>query len=231
MQERRSTNRWCVNRPCGIKLEGRESFTSCTLRDISLKGMQLGLENKLSKDTFVKLTLFCNENYILDVEVWIVWERSVMGAHYYGFYFSMIKDSDRQRIYKFINECCPELMVQCWWKGVTEEKGGSQMEDRRIFDRIPVKFPLRFLEPASGNEGQGRIWDISAKGIGLVSSKGVTRKTDVEMWIEIPDRGEPLYTRGEVVWSQMLVPDQFRIGVNLDKADFMGLSRILRVAE
>jgi hypothetical protein len=104
------------------------------------------------------------------------------------------------------------------------------MEDHRIFDRIPVKFPLRYLEPRSGRESQAQTQDISAKGIGLVADAGLSRKDSLEMWIEIPDKGEPLYTRGDVVWSQMVGPNKFRVGVNLEKADLMRLSRVLRVA-
>lgn len=98
------------------------------------------------------------------------------------------------------------------------------------FDRISTKLPMRYIDPRSGVEGEAQLQDISAKGIGLVTQAGLSRKTALEMWIEIPDKGEPLYTRGEVVWSQMVAPDKFRTGVRLEKADLMGLSRVLRVA-
>ena len=232
MQERRSTNRWRINRPCEIRLEGAESFASCTLKDLSLKGMQLALGMKLPRDTFLKLTLFCSEKCSMEVEVWVVWSRSSQEENHYGFYFSRIKDSDREKIYKFMRECYPQMMAQCWWKGLTEEeKGGEKMEDHRIFARMPVKFPMRYLEPRSGGEGFAQTQDISAKGMGIMSSDALPRKTSLEMWVEVPDKGEPLYTRGEVVWSQMVAPQKYRIGVNLEKADLMGLSRVMRVAK
>jgi hypothetical protein len=48
------------------------------------------------------------------------------------------------------------------------------------------------------------------------------------MWLDIPDQHEPLYTRGEVAWSQTL-PDtgQQRLGIRLEKAELMGLARVL----
>jgi hypothetical protein len=49
------------------------------------------------------------------------------------------------------------------------------------------------------------------------------------MWLNIPDRGEPLYTRGRVVWSKMWEPNKYRLGINLEKADLMGMARILRL--
>ena len=231
MEDRRRINRWKVNRSCEVKIGGAQEFTSCTLKDVSLKGMQVALKMKLPKDTFLKLSLFCHEKCTLDMEAWVVWQRPIMDGHSYGFYFSKIADSEKEKIYKFVRECYPRLMAQCWWGGSVDEKGGKEMEDHRIFDRIAAKLPMRYIDPQSGTEGEAQLQDISAKGIGLVTQAGMSRKTALEMWIDVPDKGEPLYTRGEVVWSQMVAPQKYRTGVNLEKADLMGLSRVLRVIE
>ena len=106
-----------------------------------------------------------------------------------------------------------------------ESKG---MDDRRIFERIPTKFPLRFLDLNSNKEQEAEVEDISAKGVGFVASERLEPLSTLEMWLRIPDRGEPLYTRGEVAWSKMIEPFKYRIGVNLEKADLMGFSRIMR---
>jgi hypothetical protein len=228
-EERRATNRWGINAHCEAKFGGDDSFTSCRLTDINLKGVQIASPRRLPKDTFLNLSLWCHLGCMLDVEVWVVWERSVAGEHHYGFYFTKIADGDRQKIYKFMCESYPKLMVQCWWKGLPEEKGEETMVDNRIFERIPVKFPLRFLEPGSGQEGEGQTQDISAKGMGITTRAGLARKTSLEVWVEFPGQaGEPHYARGEVVWSQMVAPDEYRVGVNLEKADLMGLSRFMR---
>jgi hypothetical protein len=102
-------------------------------------------------------------------------------------------------------------------------------EDLRVFERFPVKLALRFLDLGSNREGQAQSLDICAKGIGISTNELLSPNSTVEMWLKIPDRGDPLYTRGEVVWSQMTGHNQFRSGVNLEKADLMGISRILRV--
>lgn len=230
MQERRSINRWQVNRPCEARLEGAEGFASCAVKDVSLKGIQISLKMKLPKDSFLKFSIFLEENFTLDIEAWVVWHRTVKEENCYGLYFSKIKDLDKERIYKFVCGSYPKLITQCWWRSQTEEKGGEKMEDRRIFARIPVKFPLRYLEPNSGTEGQAQIQDISAKGLGFVAEAGLPRKASLEIWIEIPDKGEPFYTRGDVVWSQRISPDKHRLGINLEKADLMGLSRAMRAA-
>lgn len=102
-------------------------------------------------------------------------------------------------------------------------------EDRRIFERLPVKFSLRFLDLNSNREGQGQIRDISAKGVGFMTNLELVPRAPLEMWLEIPDKREPLYTRGEVIWSKLQDVNEYRAGVNLEKADLMGLSRVLRV--
>ena len=53
-------------------------------------------------------------------------------------------------------------------------------------------------------------------------------KTALELWVELQDQAQPLYLRGEVVWSVPAGENAYRAGVNLEKAELMSLSRILR---
>ena len=102
------------------------------------------------------------------------------------------------------------------------------MEDRRVFARIDTRLPVRFLDPSSGREGKAETVDISANGLALVSKEMLPVQTPFEMWLDIPDQHEPLYTRGKVVWSETFVEkDQQRAGVRLEKAELMGLARVL----
>ncbi len=100
--------------------------------------------------------------------------------------------------------------------------------DRRIFERIPVKLPLKFLELTSNKESLASTHDISAKGISLVTDEKLLPHTSLEMWLQIPNRGNRLYTRGRVVWSEKFGFNQYRIGISLEKAELMGMSIILR---
>ena len=102
--------------------------------------------------------------------------------------------------------------------------------DRRIFERIPVKLPLRFSYPNSDTEGLAQTQDISAVGIGLVTDRELLPRTPLDMWLQIPDKGKPLRIIGEVVWSDMIEPNKYRVGINLEKAELMEISRVLRVA-
>lgn len=102
------------------------------------------------------------------------------------------------------------------------------MDDRRIFARIDAKFPLRFLDPVNSREGCAETIDISANGIGLVTNEDLSANTRLELWLDIPDQHEPLYTRGEIVWAEATADRTKRhIGVHLEKAELMGLARVL----
>jgi Tfp pilus assembly protein PilZ len=105
----------------------------------------------------------------------------------------------------------------------------EQPEDRRVFARFSANLPLRFLDSDSNFEGQAQVQDISAKGLGLVTNAKLNPRSSLEMWLEIPDKGESLYTRGEVVWLESQGVNEYRAGINLEKADLMGLSRVMRL--
>lgn len=104
-----------------------------------------------------------------------------------------------------------------------------EFEDQRIFARFSARFPLRFLNLDASSEGDAQAEDISAKGIGFVASEQLAPYTPLEMWLGIPDQGEPLYARGRVIWSKSLGSDKYRTGVSLERADLMGVSRVMRV--
>jgi len=102
------------------------------------------------------------------------------------------------------------------------------MEDRRVFERINTRLPVRFLDPTSGREGKADTINVCANGLGLQTNDNLSVMTPLEMWLGIPDQHEPLYTRGEVVWSEPLPgTGEHRIGVRLEKAELMGLARVL----
>lgn len=102
------------------------------------------------------------------------------------------------------------------------------MEDRRVFERFAASFPLRFIDSNANRQGQAQTVDVSAKGVGLVTDRELSVGVPLEMWLGISDDHEPLYMRGEVVWSNSLEPNRYRVGVDLERADFMGMSRVLR---
>jgi len=233
MHDRRAITRWQVDKQIKVKIEGAENFADCLLKDINLKGAKIILRMRLKKDTFIKVDIVLSQDFVLKAEIWIAWHRIIEGEHIYGVYFSKIRDADKDRIYKLLREFIPQRMNKRWWSA-TDERGetmaGENIEDRRIFERFNTEMPVRFLESTGTQENTARTFDISAKGVGLVSKDRIPEKSALEVWLQIPDKGEPVYSRGEVVWSKSTGINEYRSGISLEKADLMGLSRVLRVA-
>ena len=101
-------------------------------------------------------------------------------------------------------------------------------EDRRVFERISAVLPVRYLDTQGSNEGRASTVDISANGVGMVVEQPLAAHTPLELWLAMPDRGEPVYSRGEVAWSVPAAGGRCRVGVKLEKAELMGFSRVLR---
>lgn len=233
MAERRRVFRWQVARQVKIKLEGAEKYVDCIINNLNLKGIQLALSLKLPKDEFFKFSLLLSESFILNIEAWVSWHKTIENQNLYGLYFTKITDADREKIYQFLRRDFPRQMDQRIWQD--QYKGGENMangkfEDRRVFERFNVDMPVRFINLNSNREGTAKAVDVSAKGIGLALNEEVPVNSSMELWLDVPDSGEPLYTRGEVVWSKCDAINACRVGINLERADLMGLSRVLRAS-
>jgi len=226
-----------------MEIVGADGPLDCYLKDINYKGLQISLKPQLPHDTYLKIKLLLAGEFSLDAEVWVVWQKTIDQVRIYGLYFSRIADSDKEKIYRYLHKHHPGQIKQRWWEEKTERiypaltgiarvcpsgQGGGVMKDRRLFERIFAEFPVRFLDRNSGQEYEGTTFDVSAKGIGFIFKENLVPSTPLEMWIKIPDKGEPLYMRGEIAWSAMVDPQRYKLGVDLERADLMGISRCLR---
>jgi hypothetical protein len=232
MVEKRKCPRWLVESRVKIQLEGAVAPMTCTVHDINFKGAKISLPQKLPPDTFLTLVVTLSGEFSFKAEAWVTWHRTIDGHNVYGLYFTRLRGHDKERIYQFLHRYRPEEVKKKWWVGAQEEEGGGEVmeEDRRIFERLPASIPLRYLDVQSGSEGEARTTDVSAKGIGLVSAGALKPRDTLEMWLKVADRDEPLYTRGEVVWSKAQGAQEYRAGISLERADLLGLSRALRPA-
>ncbi|MFA5320008.1 MAG: PilZ domain-containing protein [Candidatus Omnitrophota bacterium] len=110
----------------------------------------------------------------------------------------------------------------------SEEIAGS-FEDQRLFERIPVTLPVKYTDLDSCLSGEAVLSDISAYGLGMVTGVDLQLSTRLEIWLKVPDQGQPVYTRGKVVWSSIAGMNSHRMGVSLERTEFMSLSRLMRI--
>jgi len=229
VSEHRKLPRWQINRKGALKLDQAEEVV-CQVKDINYKGAGIILNTNLPLDAEVKIQLQLTPDCSIDAQAWIVWHKVINGTNHYGIYFSRIKDVDKDKIFKFINMFHHDDLKQRCWSGIEKTaavKGGEDMDDNRVFERFKKEFSARFIG-LDGKEGQAQTFDISAKGLGLVTNNELTSKAPLEIWLDVPSSSDPLYTRGQVIWSKLAGAAGFRSGVELERADLMGISRLLR---
>ena len=241
MQERRRFMRWQINRQAKFRLEQAVQEAFCQIKDINYKGAQIVINTKLPEDVAFRLNLKLSQECSFEAEVWVAWRKVISGVNHYGLYFSKIKDADKNKIYDFVytffpNDLHKERLAGQYPAKVKEvtvdiknaEGATEKIDDQRIFERFPVRYPVRILNLDNGNESAGQTVDISAKGLGLTCDQELSLRTPLEIWLQVPHKGEPLYLRGEVAWSKAVGSVNYHFGVGLEKAELMGISRFLR---
>ncbi len=229
MYERRRLPRWQINRRSLFRLRQAVHESYCQIKDLNAVGAQLVLHTKLPMNTAFKMSLRLSENYTIEAKVWAAWHRVINGSNHYGLYFSEIKDADKDQINKFISAFYPnddpEKML--WLETDMQGKGGEGMNDHRIFERFKKEFAARFVG-LDGQEGVAQTFDVSAKGLGLRTSQQLESQSNLEIWLNVPNSTDPVYTRGQVVWTKLAGQGNFHSGIELERADLMGISRLLR---
>jgi len=231
MYERRKLPRWQINKRALFKLRQAANELYCQIKDINCVGAQVTLHTKLPLDTLFKMSLRLSENYTIEAKVWAAWHKVVNGSNHYGLYFSQINDADKDKINKFISAFYPNddpgKMLWVETAETNKKEGGEEMNDHRIFERFRKEFSARFIG-LDGKEGVAQTFDVSAKGLGLSTSQELESQANLEIWLNVPNSTDPLYTRGQVVWSKLAGNGGFRSGIELERADLMGISRLLR---
>ncbi|MCU0665674.1 MAG: PilZ domain-containing protein [Candidatus Omnitrophica bacterium] len=234
MQEGRQLTRWQIKRNIKIKLDNTApSVYEGVLKDLNLKGMQVVLDARLPYQRLFKMQLSLSDDIILNVDAWIIWHRLIDGENTYGVYFTKISDQDKEKIYQFLRADFPQQVDRKWWKDNVSNNADDQFshdkipQDQRVFARFPADFTVKFLSPDFNQEGEAKTQDISAKGLRILSNTLIPINSALELWIHASARQEPVYARGMVSWSKMINND-FHSGINLEKADFMNLARLLR---
>lgn len=104
----------------------------------------------------------------------------------------------------------------------------KESKDKRRFERFKIKLNVKFIDLNKNKAGEAFTHDFCAEGIGLITQEELSPKTPVELWLYIRNHHDPLYLKGEVVWSKPIDFNTYRVGINLEQTELIGLSRIFR---
>ncbi len=102
-----------------------------------------------------------------------------------------------------------------------------EIKNRRVSERVPVKFSLRLLDLYSNRYSVVQVQDICTQGIGVLADEELPPYTPLEMWLPILNKDESLHAKGEVVWSKMIEPNKYRTGIKLEEVDSMGIMQLI----
>jgi hypothetical protein len=104
------------------------------------------------------------------------------------------------------------------------EMDGSE---RRKYPRFEIGLPLKNFDLNCAGEIAATTKDLSAKGLGCVSDKGLPVGSFLDIWLYLPD-GEPIHTEGKIVWIGR-EGSRFRMGIDLFREELRPIPIVLRI--
>ena len=102
------------------------------------------------------------------------------------------------------------------------------IEKRRLV-RFLVAIPLKYAKLAIKNISETTCThDISAQGVGLITTEGLPVNSPLNICLKLPDNGEEIQLEAEVVWSKQLEASKYRCGLKLKGVQIKPIPLVLR---
>jgi hypothetical protein len=98
--------------------------------------------------------------------------------------------------------------------------------ERRRYPRFDLELKLKNFDLNLLGEISANTCDISSKGIGCVSDRGLNVGATLDIWLYLPD-GEAIHTAGKVMWVSP-GGDKYRMGICLDNEELKPIPIVLR---
>ena len=100
--------------------------------------------------------------------------------------------------------------------------------ERRIFERLPARFPTKFHD-SSQDYGNGVfLRDMSASGVRIATTDRLFLNDFVSLDVKLPDGQDPVPLSGRVCWVRGVAPRVFEAGVEFHKINFVRTARIAK---
>ena len=116
MKDRRQLIRWHINKETNVRIQGQDKSVPCVVDNINVKGLKIYSRQQLAKEGNVSLAVELGRDFSFDIEAAVAWSKALGGGYVSGLYFTSIKDSDKEKLYHFIVQCCSEQMKEHHWK-------------------------------------------------------------------------------------------------------------------
>jgi len=104
-------------------------------------------------------------------------------------------------------------------------------EKRRLYDRFPSRFPVKFKDTRSEFGADVHLSNFSAAGVKISTKEQLYINDSVNLEVDLPDGKGPMKIRGEVTWAVKLSDKTWDVGLKFHKVVFMDEWRIYRFIE
>ena len=104
--ERRFLPRWRISTEARVKYDEQKEYINCQIVNLNMRGFSLITSQKLPRDCR-HLTIYFSEKYIFNVEIQILWREESENKNSYGAKFTLIRDLDKEKMYRMMRENFP----------------------------------------------------------------------------------------------------------------------------
>jgi hypothetical protein len=104
------------------------------------------------------------------------------------------------------------------------------LSERRIFERMPARFPTRFRDSSPDFGVDVFLKDVSASGAHITTKEQLYLGDIISLEILLPDGLDPILLNGRVCWIRQIAPRVFEAGIIFHKIDLIRLHRLIRFA-
>ena len=100
--------------------------------------------------------------------------------------------------------------------------------EKRAFPRFPVSISVTFYIPDLDRTVNTYTKDISAIGIGIVINEELPVGTALDLCLQMPDNGERIIRKAQVVWSNTMGLNSYRVGIKIEEPNLKPIPLVLR---
>ena len=101
-------------------------------------------------------------------------------------------------------------------------------ENRRKFDRVLARFPVKFKDSRNDFGTEVFLRDISAEGAKISTRQKMFIHDSIAVQVKLPDGYDGLILSGQVVWSKNQSDWLFEVGLKFHNLDLMSIQRLFQ---
>ena len=117
MNERRQLPRWKIKQEAMVWMPEEPILAShCLIENMHLKGMCVSFHKRLPNEKTARMTFAVgDDNDHIKIMARILWKKEYQGFYVYGLSFVKIDETDRDKMYQYINTHCYDQFKNNWW--------------------------------------------------------------------------------------------------------------------